>query len=100
MSCMSSCKSKRFQICQQQELRLCKAPCSWNLQSQMKNVLTVLFQWDKSHPQDALNHVRKKEFPTMYKMIALAVFILSVSCAAQAQDPTKVDSQHYTVEFE
>jgi quercetin dioxygenase-like cupin family protein len=36
----------------------------------------------------------------MYKVLALTVFILSVSCAAQAQDPVKVDSQHYTLEFE
>ena len=36
----------------------------------------------------------------MYKGLALAVFILSVSCAALGQDPVKVDSEHYKVEFE
>jgi quercetin dioxygenase-like cupin family protein len=36
----------------------------------------------------------------MYKALALALFILSFSCVAQAQDPVKVDSQHYKVEFE
>lgn len=36
----------------------------------------------------------------MCKGFALALFILSVFCVAQAQDPVKVDSQHYTVEFE
>ncbi|HEY6121874.1 MAG TPA: hypothetical protein VIV66_18095 [Pyrinomonadaceae bacterium] len=36
----------------------------------------------------------------MYKGLALVVFILSVSCAALGQDPVKVDSEHYKVEFE
>ena len=36
----------------------------------------------------------------MCKGFALALFILSVFCVAQAQDPVKVDSQHYKVEFE
>ena len=36
----------------------------------------------------------------MYKALTIALFILSISCVAQAQDPTKVDSQHYKVEFE
>jgi quercetin dioxygenase-like cupin family protein len=36
----------------------------------------------------------------MCKALALVLFVLSVSCVAQAQDPVKVDSKHYTVEFE
>jgi quercetin dioxygenase-like cupin family protein len=36
----------------------------------------------------------------MCKVLALTLFVLSLSCVAQAQDPVKVDSQHYTVEFE
>jgi len=36
----------------------------------------------------------------MRKVLALTLFILSLSCVAQAQDPVKVDSQHYKVEFE
>ncbi|MGH9971606.1 MAG: cupin domain-containing protein [Pyrinomonadaceae bacterium] len=36
----------------------------------------------------------------MYKCPALVLFILSLSCVVHAQDPVKVDSQHYTVEFE
>lgn len=36
----------------------------------------------------------------MYKGLTLALFILCVSSVAQAQDPVKVDSQHYKVEFE
>ena len=36
----------------------------------------------------------------MYKVLALVLFILSLSCVAQAQDPVKVDSKHYKVEFE
>lgn len=36
----------------------------------------------------------------MCKGIALALFILFICCVAQAQDPVKVDSKHYTVEFE
>ncbi len=36
----------------------------------------------------------------MYKVLALTLFIMSISCVAQAQDPLKVDSQHYKIEFE
>jgi quercetin dioxygenase-like cupin family protein len=36
----------------------------------------------------------------MCKLLILVLFVLSLSCVAQAQDPVKVDSQHYTVEFE
>ncbi len=36
----------------------------------------------------------------MCKALALVLFVLSVSCVTQAQDPVKVDSKHYTVEFE
>ena len=36
----------------------------------------------------------------MYKALALALFILSFSCVAQAQDAVKADPQHYKVEFE
>jgi quercetin dioxygenase-like cupin family protein len=36
----------------------------------------------------------------MYKVLTLTLFVLSLSCVVQAQDPVKVDSQHYTVEFE
>jgi quercetin dioxygenase-like cupin family protein len=36
----------------------------------------------------------------MCKGLALVLLILSLSCVAQAQDPVKVDAQHYTVEFE
>lgn len=36
----------------------------------------------------------------MCKGLALALFVLSVSCVVQAQDPVKVDAKHYTVEFE
>jgi len=36
----------------------------------------------------------------MYKVLALVLFVLSLSCVAQAQDPVKVDPKHYKVEFE
>jgi quercetin dioxygenase-like cupin family protein len=36
----------------------------------------------------------------MFKGLTLVLFILSFACVAQAQDPVKVDSAHYTVEFE
>jgi quercetin dioxygenase-like cupin family protein len=36
----------------------------------------------------------------MFKGLFSALFVLFVCCAAQAQDPVKVDSAHYTVEFE
>lgn len=36
----------------------------------------------------------------MYKALALVLFVLCFSCVAQAQDPVKVDSAHYKVEFE
>jgi len=36
----------------------------------------------------------------MRQIFALALFMLSISCVANAQDAVKVDSKHYTVEFE
>jgi quercetin dioxygenase-like cupin family protein len=36
----------------------------------------------------------------MYKVLVLALFVLSLACVAQAQDPVKVDSEHYKLEFE
>lgn len=36
----------------------------------------------------------------MSRGLFLILFIFSFSCAVQAQDPVKVDSKHYTVEFE
>jgi quercetin dioxygenase-like cupin family protein len=36
----------------------------------------------------------------MCKALCLVLLILSLSCVAQAQDPVKVDSKHYSVEFE
>jgi quercetin dioxygenase-like cupin family protein len=36
----------------------------------------------------------------MYKALVLALFILSFGCVVQAQDPVKVDSEHYKLEFE
>jgi len=36
----------------------------------------------------------------MYKSLSVALFILSLSGVVHAQDPVKVDSQHYKVEFE
>jgi quercetin dioxygenase-like cupin family protein len=36
----------------------------------------------------------------MHKLLVAALFIVSVSAAALAQDPVKVDSKHYKVEFE
>ena len=36
----------------------------------------------------------------MCKCPALVLFVLSLSCVVHAQDPVKVDSQHYKVEFE
>ena len=36
----------------------------------------------------------------MLKLIASACFILTLAAAALAQDPTKVDANHYKVEFE
>lgn len=36
----------------------------------------------------------------MCKTIALVLFVVSFSFAVQAQDPVKVDSAHYKVEFE
>ncbi len=36
----------------------------------------------------------------MCKCPALVVFVLSLCCVVQAQDPVKVDSGHYKVEFE
>jgi quercetin dioxygenase-like cupin family protein len=36
----------------------------------------------------------------MCKGLFLVLFVLTVTCVAQAQDPVKVDSKHYTVEFE
>ena len=36
----------------------------------------------------------------MCKFFALVLFVSSISCVAQAQEPTKVDSDHYKVEFE
>ncbi|MGI8896791.1 MAG: cupin domain-containing protein [Pyrinomonadaceae bacterium] len=36
----------------------------------------------------------------MLKVLALAVFSISLALTVMAQDPVKVDSKHYTVEFE
>ena len=36
----------------------------------------------------------------MHKLLLAALFMASVSAAAMAQDPVKVDSKHYKVEFE
>ena len=36
----------------------------------------------------------------MPRLLMATLFILSFSIAAMAQDPAKVDSKHYTVEFE
>jgi quercetin dioxygenase-like cupin family protein len=36
----------------------------------------------------------------MYKALTTVLFLFSVAVAAQAQDPVKVDPQHYKVEFE
>jgi len=36
----------------------------------------------------------------MHKFLVAGLFIISVSAAAMAQDPVKVDSRHYKVEFE
>jgi quercetin dioxygenase-like cupin family protein len=36
----------------------------------------------------------------MYKVLVLALFVLSFCCVVHAQDAVKVDSKHYTVEFE
>jgi len=36
----------------------------------------------------------------MIKVLALTFFILSLTATAMAQDPVKVDSKHYTLEFE
>jgi len=36
----------------------------------------------------------------MHKVLLAAFFVISVSAAAIAQDPVKVDSKHYKVEFE
>jgi quercetin dioxygenase-like cupin family protein len=36
----------------------------------------------------------------MFRVLASALFIMSVASAVMAQDPVKVDSKHYTVEFE
>jgi quercetin dioxygenase-like cupin family protein len=36
----------------------------------------------------------------MLKQLFVALFLLGICSAAQAQDPVKVDSKHYKVEFE
>ena len=36
----------------------------------------------------------------MLKQLFVALFLLGICSAAQAQDPVKVDSKHYNVEFE
>jgi quercetin dioxygenase-like cupin family protein len=36
----------------------------------------------------------------MLKQLFVALFLLGICSAAQAQDPVKVDSKHYRVEFE
>lgn len=36
----------------------------------------------------------------MLRLLATALFIMSFAAVAMAQDPTKVDSNHYKVEFE
>ena len=36
----------------------------------------------------------------MLKVLATALFIMSLASVVMAQDPVKVDSKHYTVEFE
>lgn len=36
----------------------------------------------------------------MFKVLASALFIMSLASVVMAQDPVKVDSKHYTVEFE
>ena len=36
----------------------------------------------------------------MHKVLVAGLFIVSLSAAAMAQDPVKVDSKHYKVEFE
>jgi len=36
----------------------------------------------------------------MHKVLVAALFIVSVSVAAMAQDPVKVDPKHYKIEFE
>ena len=36
----------------------------------------------------------------MHKVLVASLFIVSVSVAAMAQDPVKVDPKHYKVEFE
>src|SRR5215210_7303883 len=36
----------------------------------------------------------------MHKVLVASLFMVSVTAAAMAQDPVKVDSKHYKVEFE
>ena len=36
----------------------------------------------------------------MHQLLVAALFIVSISAAAMAQDPVKVDPKHYKVEFE
>jgi quercetin dioxygenase-like cupin family protein len=36
----------------------------------------------------------------MCKVLFAALFVLTISCIATAQDPVKVDSEHYKLEFE
>jgi len=43
---------------------------------------------------------QKRSLSKCVKGLAVVLFILSLSCVAQAQDPVKVDSKHYKVEFE
>jgi quercetin dioxygenase-like cupin family protein len=41
-----------------------------------------------------------KEPPKMLKLFASALFMMSIGVAVMAQDPVKVDPNHYKVEFE
>ncbi|HKY26749.1 MAG TPA: hypothetical protein VJM12_02260 [Pyrinomonadaceae bacterium] len=41
-----------------------------------------------------------RQLVSMPRILVSVVFILGVTSAAMAQDPVKVDSKHYTVEFE
>ncbi|MFN2531520.1 MAG: hypothetical protein ABR555_09510 [Pyrinomonadaceae bacterium] len=36
----------------------------------------------------------------MYKTLVVALFVVSFCCVANGQDPVKIDSEHYKVEFE
>src|SRR4051794_27505852 len=64
-----------------------------------KNLLTFRGCYNRNRLAIPQRYIQQEEFP-MRRVLFLAAFLFAIAIPVMAQDPVKVDSKHYKVEFE